>query len=340
MTEAVDSPPKSSMSRGVTSVDLVIILGDGLGSVADGLEDAIVIPYADLPGFPEGPVAPDGVLIVAEQDGVKVAYMRGRAEFHRNADAAAMAAPIETLAMLGAQNLIVTAGVGSVRADMHPSNLVLITDHINFGGINPLIGMSADGGLVGLTDAYDPKMFRRLKRATLHCGVQTHEGVMMWFSGPTFETPAEVKMSRILGADVVTMSMVPEVDTGPPPRHERRRRRRGHLLRRRFQGGAPNPSTALKQAQAAAIGLRRLARLPENARDRRPIAASAHGRVLAAGNHPPQARRRRARRDEIAFFVDGLAQRRRSATTRSPPSPWRCSFAAWIRGRPPISPAR
>jgi purine-nucleoside phosphorylase len=260
MTEAVEQAMEIINSRGVLSVDLGIVLGEGLGGVADGLEDAIVIPYADLPGFPEGLSDPDGVLVVAEIEGVKVAHMRGRAEFHRNADAAAMAIPIETLAMLGMQNLIVTAGVGSVRADMHPSNLVLITDHINFGGINPLIGLSADGGLVGLTDAYDPKMFRRLKRATLHCGVQTHEGVMMWFSGPTYETPAEIKMSRILGADVVTMSMVPEV-----------------ILARRlginvaavgavtyygagFSGGAPSSSTTLKQAQAAAIGMRRLLR--------------------------------------------------------------------------------
>ena len=260
MTEAVEQAVEILNARGVLSVDLAIILGDGLGGVADGHEDAIVIPYADLPGFPDGLVAPDGVLVVAEHEGLQIAYMRGRAEFHRNADASAMAVPLETLAMLGAQNVILTGGVGSIRGDMHPSNLVLITDHINFGGINPLIGLSADGGLLGLTDAYDPKLFRRLKRATLHCGVQTHEGVMMWFSGPTYETPAEIKMSRILGADVVTMAMVPEV-----------------ILARRlginvaavgavtyygagFSGGAPSPSTTLKQAQAAAIGMRRLLR--------------------------------------------------------------------------------
>ncbi len=260
MTEAVEQATEIINARGVMSVDLAIILGEGLGGVVDGLENTTVIPYADLPGFPDGLSEPDGCLVVADQEGVQVAYMRGRGEFHRNADAAAMAAPIETLAMLGAQNLVLTGGVGSVRADMHPGNLVVITDHINFGGINPLIGMSADGGLVSLNDAYDPKLFRRLKRATLHCGVQTHEGVMMWFSGPTFETPAEVKMSRTLGADVVTMSMVPEV-----------------ILARRlginvaavgavtyygagFNGGAPSSSTTLKQAQAAVIGMRRLLR--------------------------------------------------------------------------------
>lgn len=261
MSEAVEQATEIINARGVLSVDLAIVLGAGLGSVADGLDEgAITIPYADLPGFPKGCVEPDGCLVVVEQDGMNIAYMRGRAEFHESGDAAAMAAPLETLAMLGATNFILTSGVGSVRGDMHPGNLVLINDHINFGGINPLIGMSADGGFIALTDAYDPKLFRRLKRATLHCGVQTHEGVMMWFSGPSFETPSEIKAARALGADVVTTSMVPEV-----------------ILARRlgvnvaavgavthygagFQGGAPQYDQTIKQAQAAAIGMRRLLR--------------------------------------------------------------------------------
>ena len=260
MTEAVEQAMEIINSRDVLSVDVAVVLGAGLGSVADQIEDPIVIPYSDLPGFPEGLSEPDGVLVVANHDGVNIAYMRGRAEFHQTGDAAAMAVPLETLAMLGATNFILTSGVGSVRGDMHPGNLVLITDHINLGGINPLIGMSSDGGFISLTEAYDQKLFRRLKRATLHCGVQTHEGVMMWFSGPSFETPAEIKMARMLGADVVSTSMAPEV-----------------ILARRlgvnvaavgavthygagFQGGAPRHDQTIKQAQAAAIGMRRLLR--------------------------------------------------------------------------------
>lgn len=260
MTEVVEQAVEIINSRDVLSIDAAVILGSGLGSVADQIDDPIIIPYADLPGFPEGLSEPDGVLVVANHDGVNIAYMRGRAEFHQTGDAAAMAGPLETLAMLGATNFILTSGVGSVRGDMHPGNLVLITDHINLGGINPLIGMSADGGFISLTEAYDPKLFRRLKRATLHCGVQTHEGVMMWFSGPSFETPAEIKMARMLGADVVSTSMAPEV-----------------ILARRlgvnvaavgavthygagFQGGAPRHDQTIKQAQAAAIGMRRLLR--------------------------------------------------------------------------------
>jgi purine-nucleoside phosphorylase len=261
MTLEVEQAVQIINERGALSVDLAIVLGAGLGAVADGLENAIVIPYADLPGFPQGHPEPDGFLVIAEHDGLDVAYMRGRAEFCDTGDAAAMAASLETLAMLGTQNLILTAGVGSVRADMHPSNLVLITDHINFGGINPLIGLAGDGGFIGLTDAYDPKLLRRLKRATLHCGLQTHEGVLMWFSGPSFETPAEIRMARTLGADVVSMSIAPEA-----------------ILARRlginvaavgavtyygagFSGGAPSHSQVLNQAQAAAIGMRRLLRI-------------------------------------------------------------------------------
>ncbi len=261
MSETVEQAMNVINARDVMSIDLAVVLGAGLGSAADGLDDPIVIPYADLPGFPQGQSEPDGVLVVANVEGLNVAFMRGRSEFHETGDAAAMAAPLETLAMLGATNFILTSGVGSVRGDMHPGNLVLITDHINFGGLNPLIGMSSDGGFISLTDAYDPKLFRRLKRATLHCGVQTHEGVMMWFSGPSFETPAEIRMARTLGADVVTTSMVPEI-----------------ILARRlgvnvaavgavthygagFQGGAPSHGQTLKQAQATAIGLRRLLRV-------------------------------------------------------------------------------
>ena len=184
----------------------------------------------------------------------KVAYMRGprrippqrRRRRHGGADRDA--------AMLGAQNLVVTGGVGSVRADMHPGNLVVITDHINFGGINPLIGMSADGGprVAGTTptirNCFDASS------ATLHCGVQTHEGVMMSVLRPTFETPAEIKMSRTLGADVVTMSMVPEV-----------------ILARRLgiNVAAVGPSPITARASAAA----RRVPPPRSSRRRRPSSA-------------------------------------------------------------------
>ncbi len=270
MTDAVEQAVEIINARDVPIVDTAIVLGAGLGSVAEGFDDAITIPYADLPGFPQGQAEPDGALVIATHDGMTVAYMRGRSKFHETGDAAAMAAPLETLAMLGATNFILAGGVGSVRGDMHPGNLVLITDHINLGGINPLIGMSSDGGLISLTEAYDPKLFRRLKRATIHCGVQTHEGVMMWFSGPTFETPAEIRMARTLGADVVSMSMAPEV-----------------ILARRlgvnvaaigavthygagFQGGAPSHDQTLRQAHAAAIGLKRLLRAFPKTREMTP----------------------------------------------------------------------
>ncbi|MFV0279872.1 MAG: purine-nucleoside phosphorylase [Rhodoblastus sp.] len=260
MTETVEQAVEIINARNVLSVDMAVVLGAGLGGVADEVDDPIIIPYADLPGFPQGHAEPDGVLVIANHDGMNVAYMRGRADFHDCGDAAAMAAPLETLAMLGATNFILTSSVGSVRSDLHPGHLALMTDHINFGGINPLIGMSADGGFISLTEAYDPRLLRRLKRASVHSGVHVHEGVMMWFSGPSFETPAEIRMARALGADVVTTSMAPET-----------------ILARRlgvnvaaiaavtyygagFQDAAPQHDQTLRQAQATAVNIRKLLR--------------------------------------------------------------------------------
>ncbi len=197
---------------GDAPIEYAFVLGTGLGSAMEGVEGAVSIPFSDLPGFPvPGISGHDGKLVIGMQDGVRVAYMQGRTHYYETGNPRAMGVPLETLAMLGIQNLILTNSAGSVKADLYPRSLVLITDHINFSGTNPLIGSASDGGFVSLTDAYDGRLARRLKRASIGAGVSLHEGVYMWFSGPSFETPAEVKMARILGADMVGMSTVPEV---------------------------------------------------------------------------------------------------------------------------------
>jgi purine-nucleoside phosphorylase len=119
-----------------------------------------------------------------------------------------MAMPLETLAMLGVSNLLIAATAGSVNADFYPGQFVLVTDHINFNGLNPLIGVATEGGFVSLTEAYDKGLLRRLKQGGAGSGVSVHEAIYMWFFGPSFETPAEVKVARLLGADVIGMSIV------------------------------------------------------------------------------------------------------------------------------------
>jgi purine-nucleoside phosphorylase len=246
---------------GAAPIEYAFVLGTGLGSAMEGVEDAVTIPFSDLPGFPvPGVSGHAGNLVVGTQDGMRVAYMQGRTHYYETGDPRAMAVPLETLAMIGVQNLILTNSAGSVKADLYPRSLVLITDHINFSGTNPLIGMAADGGFVSMTEAYDPRLARRLKRAAVSAGVQLHEGVYMWFSGPSFETPAEIKMARTLGADVVGMSTVPEVIIA---------RRLGLRVAAisiitnfgaGFQGGNPTHMETRETAMQGAIALRRLLR--------------------------------------------------------------------------------
>jgi purine-nucleoside phosphorylase len=199
--------------RGVTEpLDMAIVLGTGLGSIADDLGQAIVVPYAELPGFPAGQVSGHaGRLAVGRIGDSRIAIMQGRAHYYETGNPAAMASPLETLAELGAKILLLTNSAGSLHADWHPGNLALIGDHINFSGTNPLIGVTSDDRFVPLGDAYDAELRDRLRCAASNSGTgPLHEGTYMWFSGPSFETPAEVRAARLLGADLVGMSTVPE----------------------------------------------------------------------------------------------------------------------------------
>ncbi len=199
--------------RGLTGeIDIAMVLGTGLGSLAEALDDALIIPYADLPGFPAGTISGHaGRMVIGTQEGTRVAYLQGRSPYYESGDPATMFTPLETLQKLGAQCVVLTNSAGSCRADIAPGTLALITDHINFNGQNPLLGTGGDHGFVSLVDAYDPRLIRRFKHAGAATGTALSEAVYMWFSGPSFETAAEIRMARTLGADVVGMSTVPEV---------------------------------------------------------------------------------------------------------------------------------
>ena len=200
--------------RGVAGpVETAVVLGTGLGPVADALEGAVAVPYADLAGFPAvGVSGHGGRLVVGAWEGARVAVLQGRGHYYETGDPAAMRVPLEVLARLGARHLVLTNSAGSLHADWYPGSLALISDHINLSGPNPLVGTAGDDRFVGLADAYDRHLRARLKRAAVQAGITAlREGVYMWFSGPSFETPAEVKMARVLGADLVGMSTVPEV---------------------------------------------------------------------------------------------------------------------------------
>jgi purine-nucleoside phosphorylase len=191
---------------------VAFVLGSGLGSLVNAVEDAVRIPYADLPEFPQSGVSGHaGEVVAGYLSGKPVLMLAGRAHYYEQGDASVMRPVIASLARLGIGTLILTNAAGSVRTDLAPGSLMLIDDHINFSGLNPLIGEPTDQRFVGMTTAYDIKLKDAFIKAAIEVGEELERGVYMWFSGPSFETPAEIRMARTLGADAVGMSTVPEV---------------------------------------------------------------------------------------------------------------------------------
>jgi xanthosine phosphorylase len=194
---------------------LGIILGSGLGAIADALQDATHFPYAELEGFPRPSVAGHGgTLSFGDLNGLPVAIFQGRKHIYEGGDPGAMRVPIRTLKRLGADALLVTNAAGSLRPEVGPGRLMAIADHINLLGVNPLTGPNDDAvgpRFPSLRDAYDPELRAQLHAAARALGVELAEGVYLATAGPSFETPAEIRAFRTLGADAVGMSTVPEV---------------------------------------------------------------------------------------------------------------------------------
>jgi len=199
---------------GQAPVRLGLILGSGLGHLAGAVE-GVAIPYSRLPGFPHAGVSghvPE--LVIGDLEGVRVAVFGGRAHYYETGDPAAMRLPLEVLRALGADTMIATNAAGSLRADMPTGDIMCLSDHINFSGLNPLIGEPSEDRFVPMGGAYDPDLRAALHTAATAQEVTLHEGVYAWYSGPSFETPAEIRAIRGMGADAVGMSTVPEVILG------------------------------------------------------------------------------------------------------------------------------
>jgi purine nucleotide phosphorylase len=189
-----------------------LVLGSGLGGLADMVQPLATLSYADLPGFPVPSVGGHaGRLLLGHVAGAPVVLLHGRAHYYEHGRADVMKVPVRLLAALGCARLVLTNAAGSLRADMAPGSVMLVSDHINFTGQSPLFGDSGDGRFVDMSDAYDPDLRRRFRDVAAGAAVTLHEGVYIWFSGPSFETPAEIRAAGRLGADAVGMSTVPEV---------------------------------------------------------------------------------------------------------------------------------
>lgn len=194
--------------------EIGIVLGSGLGDFADAIEDKIEIPYTEIPGFPVSTVkGHDGKLIFGKINSKEVCVMKGRIHYYEGYDIKEVVYPIEVLAGLGIETLILTNAAGGVNTEFEPADLMIINDHINLMGKNPLIGPNDEDlgpRFPDMTDLYNKDLIEVAEKSAKKLGIDIKEGVYMYFTGPSYETAAEVRMARILGADAVGMSTVPE----------------------------------------------------------------------------------------------------------------------------------
>ncbi|WP_046173768.1 purine-nucleoside phosphorylase [Domibacillus indicus] len=195
--------------------EIGLILGSGLGVLADEVEEAVSIPYETIPHFPISTVEGHaGELVIGKLSGKTVAAMKGRFHYYEGYTFEQVTFPVRVMKALGIETIIVTNAAGGVNESFEPGDLMLISDHLNLMGGNPLIGKNDNRLGVRFPDmsaAYSRELRRLAKEAAVRVGISVKEGVYAANTGPVYETPAEVRMARVLGADAVGMSTVPEV---------------------------------------------------------------------------------------------------------------------------------
>jgi purine-nucleoside phosphorylase len=197
--------------------EIALVLGSGLGQLADALENPVSIPYKDIPGFPVS-TAPGHAsrLVCGTLDGIRVLTFKGRFHHYEGYTMEQVSYPIRFLKLLGCKTLVLTNAAGGINRSFTPGDLMLISDHINFTGKNPLIGPNYDAfgpRFPDLSNAYNSNLRALVKDAANELDIPLKEGVYAWMTGPSFETPAEIKMLESMGADAIGMSTVPEVIT-------------------------------------------------------------------------------------------------------------------------------
>jgi xanthosine phosphorylase len=200
--------------RGGGTPRVGVVLGSGLGAVADAVQDAVVVGYEELPGFPRPGVAGHaGRAVLGSIGAVRVVVLQGRAHLYEGGDPEAVRTPVRALREAGAEILVLTNAAGSLRGEVGPGRLMAITDHINMMGVNLLIGPNDEAigpRFPALRDAYDPLLLASLRESAAALDIDLAEGVYLAVSGPSFETPAEIRAYRTMGADAVGMSTVQE----------------------------------------------------------------------------------------------------------------------------------
>lgn len=200
---------------GGTVVSTGLILGSGLGPLAEEIENPVIIRYEDIPGFPVSTVEGHaGRLVIGTLEGKSVICMQGRVHYYEGYEMEEVVFPLQVMGRLGVDRVIITNAAGCVRTDWEAGSLMLMTDHIKLTPDNPLRGANVKElgeRFFDMTAVYDRSLQEVARKAAESLGIDLHEGVYMFFAGPNFETPAEVRAARVLGADAVGMSTVPEV---------------------------------------------------------------------------------------------------------------------------------
>ena len=214
LSQAVSEAAEYLRARLPARPDLALVLGSGLGGLADQIEAPVYIPYGQIPHFPVS-TAPGhaGRFVFGRLSGRMVLCMQGRFHYYEGHDMAAIALPVRVLKALGCRALVLTNAAGGVNWDFSVGDFMLITDHINFMGANPLRGENDDAigpRFCDMTHVYTPEFQQTARQVAAQQGITLREGVYLGYMGPSFETPAEIRAFRTLGADAVGMSTVPE----------------------------------------------------------------------------------------------------------------------------------
>ena len=212
--EAAGRAAAAIRNRSDVQPSIAVVLGSGLGGLAAKITHAVRIPFGDIPGFPEATVVGhEGAVMVGTLGGREIVALSGRFHVYEGHPAALAAFPVRVFHALGARDLFVSNAAGGISPKLAVGDLMIIADHLNLMGTNPLVGALQPGDIrfPDMTDAYDPGFRRLLRNAAEQLGITLREGVYAGLLGPSYETPSEVKMLRMLGADAVGMSTVPEV---------------------------------------------------------------------------------------------------------------------------------
>jgi purine-nucleoside phosphorylase len=214
MQDGIRKAAEFLMDRIDSAPRMAIVLGSGLGALADELTDPLAIPYAHIPGFPAS-TAPGhaGRLVCGKLAGKSVIAMQGRFHFYEGHTMDKVVLPVRVFRAMGVQRLLLTNACGGANPGFKPGEFMIIRDHINLTGQNPCIGPNDDSvgqRFFDMSRTYSPALRTIARTAGRDLGMELHEGVYAWFTGPSFETPAEIRMARVLGADAVGMSTVPE----------------------------------------------------------------------------------------------------------------------------------